>query len=353
MERVQTINDISTFLEKSREDLYQILDKIGWDKEGLEKDAKKAVCPIDSSHVMPSSSLADHIEKCRLKKEFVDPKEVCPSSHFFYKNSLAVVPVLIDKKKYESFKCIKKEPDRETSAAKDGNKPWECIPSNMDDIVEGAPSSPHLTTKYEQSNIQNTRPNAESAISTAAQGKTHFNGEDSLQDVQTSSDLQLPMPKVQFDLSSEQRLAVYDYVVQTAKAIKRRAAEDELEELQNIAENTGDERGGAAVPKSHLDTLAEMRDYKRRRQSYRAKNVHMTKRSNIEVMRDLIETQMKMLEELNQDEDNKSTKEGQRTRFDQDDDEDTSRIERSRERRKEERHRNRDSEKSSRHTSVK
>lgn len=37
MERVQIINEISTFLEKSREDLYQILDKIGWDKEGLEK----------------------------------------------------------------------------------------------------------------------------------------------------------------------------------------------------------------------------------------------------------------------------------------------------------------------------
>lgn len=36
-------------------------------------------------------------------------------------------------------------------------------------------------------------------------------------------------------------------------------------------------------PKSHLEVLAEMRDYRRRRQSYRAKNVHITKKSYTEV----------------------------------------------------------------------
>lgn len=36
-------------------------------------------------------------------------------------------------------------------------------------------------------------------------------------------------------------------------------------------------------PKSHLELIAEMRDYKRRRQSYRAKNVHITKKSYTEV----------------------------------------------------------------------
>ena len=35
--------------------------------------------------------------------------------------------------------------------------------------------------------------------------------------------------------------------------------------------------------KSHVEVLAEMRDYKRRRQSYRAKNVHITKRSATDV----------------------------------------------------------------------
>lgn len=35
-------------------------------------------------------------------------------------------------------------------------------------------------------------------------------------------------------------------------------------------------------PKTHLELMAEMRDYKRRRQSYRAKNVHITKKSYTE-----------------------------------------------------------------------
>lgn len=37
-------------------------------------------------------------------------------------------------------------------------------------------------------------------------------------------------------------------------------------------------------PKTHLELMAEMRDYKRRRQSYRAKNVHITKKSYTEVL---------------------------------------------------------------------
>ncbi len=35
--------------------------------------------------------------------------------------------------------------------------------------------------------------------------------------------------------------------------------------------------------KTKLEVLAEERDYKRRRQSYRAKNVHITKKSHTEV----------------------------------------------------------------------
>lgn len=46
-------------------------------------------------------------------------------------------------------------------------------------------------------------------------------------------------------------------------------------------------------PKTHLELMAEMRDYKRRRQSYRAKNVHITKKSYTEVF-----TQNPLLSEL-------------------------------------------------------
>ena len=45
---------------------------------------------------------------------------------------------------------------------------------------------------------------------------------------------------------------------------------------------------GQDQPKSRYELLAEQRDYKRRRQSYRAKNVHITKRSAVEVGRTLV-----------------------------------------------------------------
>ncbi|KAG7454896.1 hypothetical protein JOB18_041198 [Solea senegalensis] len=45
---------------------------------------------------------------------------------------------------------------------------------------------------------------------------------------------------------------------------------------------------GQNQPKTHLELMAEMRDYKRRRQSYRAKNVHITKKSYTEVIREVI-----------------------------------------------------------------
>lgn len=48
-------------------------------------------------------------------------------------------------------------------------------------------------------------------------------------------------------------------------------------------------------PKSYLEILAEVRDYKRRRQSYRAKNVHITKKSYTEVIRDVINVHMEEL----------------------------------------------------------
>ncbi|KAJ3093055.1 U11/U12 small nuclear ribonucleoprotein 48 kDa protein [Quaeritorhiza haematococci] len=44
--------------------------------------------------------------------------------------------------------------------------------------------------------------------------------------------------------------------------------------------------------KSKLQKLADQRDYKRRRKSYRAKNVHLTQRTPTQVFRDLIAAYM-------------------------------------------------------------
>lgn len=48
-----------------------------------------------------------------------------------------------------------------------------------------------------------------------------------------------------------------------------------------ISQTTADDQQNE--PKTKLELMAEMRDYKRRRQSYRAKNVHITKKSYTEV----------------------------------------------------------------------
>lgn len=98
------------------------------------------------------------------------------------------------------------------------------------------------------------------------------------------------------DLTQADRLAVYDYVLEETKRQRSRAKasandSDLFEDLTAKVNQDGVEK----APKSHLELLAEMRDYKRRRQSYRAKNVHITKKSYTEVIRDVINTHMEEL----------------------------------------------------------
>ncbi|GFS39901.1 hypothetical protein TNIN_163121 [Trichonephila inaurata madagascariensis] len=93
------------------------------------------------------------------------------------------------------------------------------------------------------------------------------------------------------DLNLEQRLAIYDHIIKEAK--KNNASESvTLEDLMFDFEKKEDQED---KPKSQLEILAEQRDYKRRRQSYRAKNVHITKKSYTEILKELIENQTNML----------------------------------------------------------
>ncbi|XP_055359324.1 U11/U12 small nuclear ribonucleoprotein 48 kDa protein [Betta splendens] len=89
------------------------------------------------------------------------------------------------------------------------------------------------------------------------------------------------------DLTVADRLALYDHVIGVLKQQKEASSSsnddlyvDLVSKLQKDDEQN--------EPKTHLELMAEMRDYKRRRQSYRAKNVHITKKSYTEVIRDVI-----------------------------------------------------------------
>ncbi|XP_023777929.1 U11/U12 small nuclear ribonucleoprotein 48 kDa protein isoform X2 [Cyanistes caeruleus] len=98
------------------------------------------------------------------------------------------------------------------------------------------------------------------------------------------------------DLTQADRLALYDYVVEETKKQRSRSqiTENDSDLFVDLAAKITQDDSQKG-PKSHLEILAEMRDYKRRRQSYRAKNVHITKKSYTEVIRDVIGVHMEEL----------------------------------------------------------
>lgn len=101
------------------------------------------------------------------------------------------------------------------------------------------------------------------------------------------------MDRFTVEFTPQERIAVYDYVVSKTKEA-RNSSEVKVEDLLFDFEKKDDK---VDKPKSRLEILAEQRDYKRRRPTYRAKNVHITKKSYTEVMKEVIENQMLYLTE--------------------------------------------------------
>ncbi|KAK7103860.1 U11/U12 small nuclear ribonucleoprotein 48 kDa protein-like [Littorina saxatilis] len=99
-------------------------------------------------------------------------------------------------------------------------------------------------------------------------------------------------------LSPQERLAVYDYCVDQLKAQGKMANVEQDEVLttdwERIIKKNLLEQGGQK-PKSKVELLAMLRDQKRRRQSYRAKNVHVTKKSYTEIIREVILNQIEIM----------------------------------------------------------
>lgn len=87
------------------------------------------------------------------------------------------------------------------------------------------------------------------------------------------------------DLTVADRLALYDHAVGVLNRQNEASSNEDLY-VDLVSKLQKDE--GNNEPKTHLELMAEMRDYKRRRQSYRAKNVHITKKSYTEVIREVI-----------------------------------------------------------------
>ncbi|XP_019618139.1 PREDICTED: U11/U12 small nuclear ribonucleoprotein 48 kDa protein-like isoform X2 [Branchiostoma belcheri] len=248
--REDQLAELSCYLDGSSTRLSGVLQRLGWTDEKT-SDVDLALCPLNSAHRVPPSSLADHVRDCRLAKAGYDAEErerMKESSEFYYAKSTSVVPVVVDREMQE--KVISQCPP--SSSSRDQGRDRQ-------------------TTSFTQ------------AVSSAS-----------------SEERSLPLRDE--ELTTAQKLAMHNYVVQQASKANNRTSAFSAEDSSltaDLAETVQKQDDDSKGPKSHLEILAELRDYKRRRQSYRAKNVHITKRSTTEVMRQVIETQMEMLEQMN------------------------------------------------------
>ncbi|XP_058524514.1 U11/U12 small nuclear ribonucleoprotein 48 kDa protein isoform X2 [Ochotona princeps] len=213
-ERRRLQAELSEFVESCWRTLDEVTASLGWSLEQLDATEDEIViCPYDSNHRMPKSSLAKHVESCRLRKlgYTKEEQEEMYNPDFFYEN----VKV------------------------------------------------PSITLR-----------------------------------IYSSSPVEVPLnhKRSVCDLTQADRLALYDFVVEETK--KQRSSSQTIENDSDLFVDLAakvNQDNSRKSPKSYLEILAEVRDYKRRRQSYRAKNVHITKKSYTEVIRDVISVHMEEL----------------------------------------------------------
>ncbi|XP_075069137.1 U11/U12 small nuclear ribonucleoprotein 48 kDa protein [Mixophyes fleayi] len=231
------LRELKDFTERCRGRLTELLQELGWEQETTGGEQETAVCPYDANHRMPRSSLEKHVVICRRRNLGYNKEEAeVYDSKFFYEKA-KVTSISLDKDK--QFEIIQDAKNSAPSTSEDGS--WD---------------------KREYS----------------------------------SSPVEVPLnhKRAICDLTSADRLAIYDYVLQETKKQRSVAEKNESDLFEDLTSkiNQDDEQ---KCPKSHLEIMAEMRDYKRRRQSYRAKNVHITKKSYTEIIRDVINLHMEEL----------------------------------------------------------
>ncbi|XP_054447907.1 U11/U12 small nuclear ribonucleoprotein 48 kDa protein [Pteronotus mesoamericanus] len=243
-ERRRLQEELSEFVESCCRRLEEVTTSLGWSLDRLDPGKEEAaedevvICPYDSNHHMPKSSLAKHMVSCRLRKLGYtrEEEDEMYNSEFFYEN-VKIPSITLNKD--SQFQIIKQA---RTTVGKDGDS-------------------------YNQ-RIYSTLP------------------------------VEVPLNHKRFvcDLTQADRLALYDFVIEETK--KQRSdsqiIENDSDLFVDLAAKVNQDNSRKS-PKSYLEILAEVRDYKRRRQSYRAKNVHITKKSYTEVIRDVINVHMEEL----------------------------------------------------------
>ncbi|KAK3092318.1 hypothetical protein FSP39_001251 [Pinctada imbricata] len=243
--RIQFIEEVENFVQSCQHELTTVLEDLGWSPDSFVQQKSKVQCPHDAGHIMSQEALEKHEPICSLISKGV-PKDVAE-----------------DKSKQSS----------------------KFFYENTNNIATYRLDKETLNTVLWNHHVK------EHSI---------FYG---------YNKLPLTTEDEEVTLTPGERAALYDYFIQQAKNEGKMANLEQdtlltanLEELVK-KKNLG---GDNSKPKSYLEYLQSMRDYKRRRQSYRAKNVHITKKSYTEIIREVIENQTDYLTEiLREDEEEK------------------------------------------------
>ncbi|KAM9852628.1 U11/U12 small nuclear ribonucleoprotein 48 kDa protein [Aulostomus maculatus] len=233
-ERMERLRELTEFTETCQKQLENLYLRLGWspDYEHPNREPMEQ-CPFDPDHRVPVRTMERHKASCRLKKmgySAEEQAEMCDPSVCYEKKSVR-------------------------SLAMDKSRQHQVI-------------------------LQ-----ARSAAPLMRMEGVFWQGQYSSQPV----DVPQNHKRAVCDLTVADRLALYDHVIEVLNKQKEAAAaassNDDLY-VDLVSKLQKDEEQNE--PKTHLELMAEMRDYKRRRQSYRAKNVHITKKSYTEVIREVI-----------------------------------------------------------------
>lgn len=230
-DRLDRLQELKEFTVKCQKQLNEVFETLGWSHENKDFNQEPMEqCPYDPNHMVPVRTLEKHKASCRLRKMGYSAEE---------QEELFDPSVCYENRNVKSFL--------------------------MDKSVQ------------HQVILQ-----ARSAAPLMKMEGVFWQGQYSGQPV----DVPQNHKRAVCDLTVADRLALYDHVVGVLGQQNEAASSNEDLYVDLVSKLQKDEE--QKEPKSHLELMAEMRDYKRRRQSYRAKNVHITKKSYTEVIREVI-----------------------------------------------------------------
>ncbi|KAM6910409.1 U11/U12 small nuclear ribonucleoprotein 48 kDa protein [Xenentodon cancila] len=229
-DRTDCLQELTEFTEKCKKQLYDMFEALGWCEDYKSPNQEPmGLCPYDPDHRVPIRTMEKHKASCKLRKMSYTSEEQAEM--------------------YDPSVCYESSNVRSFT---------------MDESIQ------------HQVILQ-----ARSAAPLMKMEGVFWQGQYSGQPVHVPQNHKRAI----CDLTVADRLALYDHVVGVLRQQKEAANNEDLyvDLVSKLQKNEKQDE-----PKSHLELMAEMRDYKRRRQSYRAKNVHITKKSYTEVIREVI-----------------------------------------------------------------